>query len=76
MKFRPFFSDWFEKDCNKIEPPADIHNGNALTDFANLLAVRPAPRGAAGGAGGGPPFIRKRRLLKYCKKKATAAWLQ
>ena len=34
----------------------------------NLLADRPAPRGAAGGAGGDPPAKAKRRLLKYLKK--------
>jgi hypothetical protein len=55
MKFRPFFSHWLKKVCNKIKRSADIHNSTAPTDFANHLAVRPAPRGAAGGAGGGPP---------------------
>jgi hypothetical protein len=76
MKFRPSCSDWFKKVCTKIKRSADIHNSTAPTDFDNHLAVRPAPRGAAGGAGGGPPCIKLRLLLKYCKKKATTAWLQ
>ena len=37
----------------------------------NLLADRPAPRGAAGGAGGGPPCKRKNTTFKIFKKKAT-----
>ena len=40
-------------------------------NFANLLANRPAPRGAAGGAGGDPPAKAKILLLKYLKKEAT-----
>ena len=40
----------------------------APTNFANLLADRPAPRGVAGGAGGDPPAKAKRRLLRYFKK--------
>ena len=75
MKFRPSCSDWFKKVCTKIKRSADIHNSTAPTDFANHLAVRPAPRGAAGGAGGGPPCIKLRLLLKYCIKKVTTAWL-
>ena len=43
----------------------------APTNFANLLADRPAPRGAAGGAGGGPPCKRKNTTFKIFKKKAT-----
>ena len=79
MKFRPSCSDWFKKVCTKIKRSADIHNSTAPTDFANHLAVRPAPRGAAVGAGGGPPCIKLRLLLKYCKKKgnyclAAANW--
>ena len=27
MKFRPFCSDQFKKDCTKIKPSADIHKG-------------------------------------------------
>ena len=37
----------------------------------NLLADRPAPRGAAGGAGGGPPCKSKKTTFKIFKKKAT-----
>ena len=43
----------------------------APTNFANLLADRPAPRGAAGGAGGGPPCKRKITTFKIFEKKAT-----
>ena len=43
-------------------PPLILHN---------LLADRPAPRGAGGGAGGGPPAKAKLLLLKYLLKKAT-----
>ena len=40
----------------------------------NLLADRPAPRGAAGGAGGGPPCKSKNTTFKIFKKKATTTW--
>ena len=43
-------------------PPLTLHN---------LLADRPAPRGAAGGAGGGPPRKSKNTTFKIFKKKAT-----
>ena len=43
----------------------------ASTDYVNLLADRPAPRGAAGGAGGGPPCKSKNTTFKIFKKKAT-----
>ena len=32
----------------------------ASTDYANLLADRPAPRGAAGGAGGRTPLHKEK----------------
>ena len=35
----------------------------------NLLADRPAPRGAAGGAGGGPPCKSKKTTFKIFKKR-------
>ena len=41
----------------------------APTNFANLLADRPAPRRAAGGAGGGPPCISKNTTFKIFKKR-------
>ena len=41
----------------------------APTNFANLLADRPAPRGAAGGAGGGPPCKSKKTTFKIFLKK-------
>ena len=37
----------------------------------NLLADRPAPRGAAGGAGGGPPCKSKKTTLKIIFKKSN-----
>ena len=41
----------------------------------NLLADRPAPRGAAGGAGGDPPAIARIRLLKYLKKRQLLVYI-
>ena len=51
------FSDFFfntELAFAKL-PPLILHN---------LLADRPAPRGAAGGAGGGPPCKSKKTTFK------------
>ena len=63
-KIFPFFYHFFfilSMVC--LLPPLQI--------LHNLLADRPAPRGAAGGAGGDPPAKAKRLLLRYCKKKVT-----
>ena len=64
MRIRHSCSDWFKKECTKIKPSADSYNGTAPADFANHLADRPAPRGAAGGAGGGPPCKSKMTTFK------------
>ena len=57
------FSIFFSELVLAKLPPLILHN---------LLADRPAPRGAAGGAGGGPPCKRKNTTFKISfKKKAT-----
>ena len=43
----------------------------SLQILHNLLADRPAPRGAAGGAGGGPPCKSKNTTFKIIKKKSS-----
>ena len=43
-------------------PPLILHN---------LMADRPAPRGAAGGAGGGPPCNSKNTTFRIFKKKGN-----
>ena len=61
FNFFPFLLFFFILSMVCLLPPLQI--------LHNLLADRPAPRGAAGMQGGGPPCKSKKTTFKFFKKK-------